>query len=224
VRCSNCSAVVRPVVALDIDGTLGDYHSHFLRFALDWLGDDGLHPPEVAPGGRYDGSERFRVWAERALRIDAPTWSAIKLAYRQGAQKRTMPSFPSAAKLTRELRKLGAEVWLTTTRPYLRLDGIDPDTREWARRNGVEYDGLLYDKHKYRVLAERIDPGRVCAILEDLDYLYDQAAEVFGPRVPILARNKFNHAVDRPNVAGGLDHAFALIEERINKWKDNAGD
>lgn len=39
-----------PIVALDIDGTLGDYHSHFLRFAEQWL--DKRMPPstEINPG------------------------------------------------------------------------------------------------------------------------------------------------------------------------------
>jgi hypothetical protein len=46
------------------------------------------------------------------------------------------------------LRAEGAEVWLTTTRPHDRFDRVDPDTREWCRRNGINFDGLLYDGDK----------------------------------------------------------------------------
>ena len=50
VRCSVCSDQVKPIVALDIDGTLGEYHGQFVKFATMYF--DTSFPP--AHG--FDGS------------------------------------------------------------------------------------------------------------------------------------------------------------------------
>lgn len=212
MRCSECSAPVRPVVAVDIDGTLGDYHGHFLRFAsgyLDshlWLG--------------YHGKPTFKVWFLDTYGSDERTWRDIKLAYRQGALKRTMPPYPHAAGLCQSVIDSGAELWLTTTRPFQRLDNIDPDTREWLRRQGIAYHGLLYDEDKYRVLAEIVDRDRVVAVLDDLPEQFDAATLAFGWRVPILARNPYNDSIRCEQEATDLVRARHLVIDRINDWKE----
>jgi hypothetical protein len=80
MRCSHCSEVIKPVVAFDGDGTLGDFHRHFLRFLGQYLGVD-LMPV----GAHYDGQERFREWVCREFHISLATWKQIKLAYRQNS-------------------------------------------------------------------------------------------------------------------------------------------
>lgn len=228
MRCSVCSEVVTPIVACDIDGTLGDYHTHFLRFVSEYNGTNNAwwqgHPEGVpGPPRVYDGSVGFKDWVCWAANISQAMYADIKLAYRQGAQKRSMPPLPHAYPFTEAIRNLGADLWLTTTRPYLRLDGIDPDTREWARRHQIHYEGLLYDREKYRLLASRIDPARVVAVIDDLGYLYDQAEEVFGVDVPLLVRTKWNRAVERMTTVTGLDMAFGIVEQRVIKWKEQHG-
>jgi hypothetical protein len=211
--CTKCGELVRPVVAIDIDGTLGDFHTHFLTFLDGYIGSGarGMYA--------YDGSEEFKPWAMDVFGIDDATWRAAKLAYRQGGMKRTMPRFHEADLLINECRDMGAEVWLTTTRPYLRLDGIDPDTREWCRRNGIEFDGLLYDEEKYARLAERVSPERVVAVLDDLLEQVNAAREAFGEGVPILRRTSYNAAVpwDGEEVES-LYAASRIIASRIDAW------
>lgn len=222
MKCSDCSEIIKPIVAIDIDGTLGDYHSHLLKFANAYLG--------VVPGGGsdyfappYTGVKSFKEWFMAVYMCDEATWQSIKLAYRQGAQKRSMPAYPDAQWLVNNLRWDDVEVWLTTTRPYLRLDGVDPDTRAWLEREGIEYDGLLYDKDKYNVLGERIDPERVVAVLDDLPEMYDAAAQVFGKEVPILAKQPFNEDVSRPNEAESLGGALSMIQDRLEIWHGKHG-
>jgi hypothetical protein len=182
--CSKCSEPIKPVVALDIDGTLAPYHSHFIEFASSWLGY------QIGKTD-YDGGERFRDWMCRSFGIDLSMFRAIKLAYRQGGLKRTMGTYPGASDLTRRLHQAGAEVWLTTTRPHARYDRIDPDSVEWAMRNHIEFDALLFDEHKLQELARRIDPRRVVAVLDDLPWVLEQAViEHLG--TPILRRTRFN--------------------------------
>jgi hypothetical protein len=109
------------------------------------------------------------------------TYRACKLAFRQGGMHRSMPVYPGADKMVRSYRSAGAEVWLCTTRPYLRLDGIHPDTRHWLRRNKIQYDGLLFGPNKYRDLARNVDPARVIAVLDDLVEMLEQAESVGFP-------------------------------------------
>lgn len=156
MKCTECSRPIRPVAAVDIDGTLGDYHGHFIEFAEAYVGRELPH--------HYRGGEEFSDY----LGIDKRTYRDAKLAYRQGGLKRSMAMFPGAGQFMDHLIELGFEIWITTTRPWLRLDNIDPDTREWLGRNRIPYDGLVYDKDKYQQLVGIVDPHRVLLVVEDL--------------------------------------------------------
>lgn len=220
MRCSVCSEEVRPVVAVDIDGTLGDYHSHFIDFAEIYLGR--LADDDAFDGATSGSATPFKDWALIAFRISEAEWKAVKLAYRQGGLKRSMPVYTGAAGLCEGVRDAGAELWLTTTRPYLRLDNIDPDTRHWLERNSIEYDGLLYGPDKYQSLADRIDRERVVAVLDDLVEQAHAAAGTFGADTAILRRTKYNKAVRwGGDDAEQLTDAKYRIMERIEAWKES---
>ena len=154
----------KPVIALDIDGTLGDYHKHFLWFATHWFGREFPDPEQARHGVRLS---TFMGISHREYR-------ECKLAYRQGGLKRFMPCYPFAADLTHELREAGAQIWICTTRPYLRLDNIDPDTREWLRRNRIEYDAILFEGiyedegTKWEDLINQVGLERIVAVADDL--------------------------------------------------------
>lgn len=154
----------KPVVGLDIDGTMGDYHGHFTRFAEQWLGREMPDPSLNTQG----------VPLYKWLGMSKSTYRQCKLAYRQGGMKRSMPCYDGASELTRAIRKAGCEVWIATTRPYLRLDNIDPDTRHWLRRNGIQHDGVLYGEHKYRDLKKYLG-DRVLFVVDDLPEMVTQA-------------------------------------------------
>lgn len=157
----------KPVVALDIDGMLGDYHRHFLWFAEQWLGTPMPAPVDINPGMRLS----------TFMGIHHHVYRECKLAYRQGGLKRFMPAYPGASELTKAIQAEGAEVWLCTTRPYLRLDNIDPDTREWLRRNDIRYDAVIFEgvggdkageTSKYLELTRQVDLYRIVAAADDL--------------------------------------------------------
>jgi phosphoglycolate phosphatase-like HAD superfamily hydrolase len=215
MRCSNCSHTVHPILALDIDGTLADYHGHFARFAEAYVGsgESVLFPKD------YTGTYSFREFVCSKLGISEYTWRDIKLAYRQGAQKRSQPIRAGAPALLRTAKKLGVEVWLCTTRPYQRLDNIDPDTRFWLEHNGLNgYRGLLYDDDKYAQLADRVDRERVIMVIDDLYEMYDLAVQEFGVKVPVLIRNVWNRDVDRPAIPS-LYAATDILTERAEVWR-----
>lgn len=213
--CSKCHREIKPIVAVDVDGTLGDYHSHFISFAcayFDWA--IGAHI-------NFDGSRSFRDWFCEVFDIDVKRWHDVKLAYRQGGMKRTMPIFDGARALCWAVRDAGAELWITTTRPYLSLDNIVPDTVEWLRRHEIEYDGMLFDEDKYTQLANRVDSRRVVAVLDDLPEMYDAAAHVleFGWDVPILVTGLYNRGVRRTMMAD-LDASIDIVLARIEHWNN----
>jgi hypothetical protein len=214
VLCSNCSAPISPVIALDIDGTIGDYHGHFLSFATDYL---GWQPHEDMLS--YDGSEQFSVWCQDAYAISLQTYRDIKLAYRQGGMKRTMPAIPFGPTIARLAKNCGAELWITTTRPYLSLDNIVPDTVEWLRRHEIVYDGMLFDELKYEQFHSRVDPDRVVLILDDLREMCEAANALFPGRALQVA-SAYNSG-DRYHACATLDACAEIIVGKIDLWREH---
>jgi hypothetical protein len=211
----------RPVVALDIDGTLGDYHKHFLWFAEMWIGIPMPSPLDINPGLRLS----------EFMNVPHSLYRECKLAYRQGGLKRFMPAYPYAAELTHNIRATGAQVWICTTRPYLRLDNIDPDTREWLRRYDIKYDAVIFEgisyedgTHqvtKYEELVRQIGVNRIVAATDDLP---EQTADAFkqGIRRVYLRDQPYNR---HDNVRGlrvtSLQDLWFNVRKDIQDWKEN---
>lgn len=197
--------VLRPVVGVDVDGTLGEYHEHFAEYAENYL-----QRPVIR---HWDGSIPY--W--KCFGVSKTRYREMKLGYRQGRMKRSMPVIPGAPELTRAVRRAGAELWVCTTRPWLRLDNIDPDTRFWLRNNGFQYDGVLFGETKYRDLASLIGIGRVVAILDD-EPVQVRVADRYG--LPA-------HLIDRPYNQEGegsrlydIEAATKYIAELVHKWRE----
>jgi hypothetical protein len=200
-------------VGIDIDGTLGDYHRHFIRFAEGYTGRDLPDPADINPALPFS----------KFLGLGSSTYRACKLAYRQGGMKRSMPVYDHARELTVNLRKAGLEVWVCTSRPYLQLGNVDPDTRHWLRRNGIQYDRLLWGENKYRDLVREAGQTRVVTVLEDLPKMVDQA---FGSHVgPIIRDQPYNrHKFEGPKGemlprALSLEQAERMILSDLDNWR-----
>jgi phosphoglycolate phosphatase-like HAD superfamily hydrolase len=172
-----------PLVALDLDGTLGDYHRHFERFAQMWTGRDIVWDPEIV-GPFY-----------RQLGMSRAVYRQCKLAYRMGGMKRSIPVFDGAAEMVKAIRGAGVGVAACTTRPYLAMSTIDLDTQHWLKRNGIKVDHILYGEHKYRDLVKSVGRDRVvCALDDDLSQL--SVAQRLGV-TPILRRNEANKGYEQ---------------------------
>lgn len=210
----------KPVVALDIDGTLGDYHLNFLTFADKYFHSRCGSWVEVA--GRKD-NPGLPLW--EWMGISQRDYREAKLAYRQGGWKRWMPCYDGASELTRAIRAWGAEVWICTTRPYLRLDNVDPDTREWLRRNEIHYDAVLFDPlheedgTKYDELARQAG-DRVVSVVDDLPEMVTAAIRSKLPStlIPILRDQPYNRHFDWPRRAMDLRSVRARVAEDVRRW------
>lgn len=195
-------------MALDIDGTLGDYHTHLVDFMRGYYNKEFSY--------RWDGSGDW----EDFLGLNREQYREVKLAFRQGGLKRTMPVYGGAVELTHTLHQAGAEVWITTTRPWMRLDSVDPDTREWLNRHGFYYDHLLYDERKYEILADRVNPHRVVAVLDDLVEQCEAASKVFHPSKVYQAFRSHNRNDTQRRDLGmsSLESAAVEFVSHVNGW------
>lgn len=204
-------SAMRPVVALDIDGTLGDHYTHFAQFAALWLGRDVKYDPSLG----WEGSDRFNF--SRSLSISKATYRKIKLAYRLGGMKRSMPVFEGASELTIALAKY-AQIWICTTRPYLRLDTMDPDTRHWLTRNHIRFHNVIYGDYKYHELSRIVGKTNVVAVLDDLTELYDQAARAGLPPVLIERPHNADRPANRYETVGDLWEAQDVILKLVRGY------
>lgn len=206
------------VVAMDIDGTLGAWHEHFRQFISLYTGKPC--PPRTARAVVdesgvsfvWDGSVPFWKW----LGVSKSTYRQAKLAFRQGGWKRWMPVYDGAADMVREVRK-EADVWICTTRPYLRLDNIDPDTRHWLKRNGIQFDGVLFGEHKYRELARIVGRENVAAVMDDLPEMVMQAHSLQLPTV--LRSQPYNTPSNYARLAGDMTEAQQWLTKLVTEWR-----
>jgi len=206
--CSNCSHILRPIVVSDIDGTLSQYHEDITRFSSRYF---DKAPPTFA----YDGFGPFRDYLE----LTQAEHRAMKLAYRQGGNKRFVKPYPNAREVLSGIRSYGVEIWVATTRPWQRLDNVDPDTREWLRRNGIEIDGLLYGDDKYEQLIETVDKDRIVACFEDLPQQMSFGSLLDLPMYQIYRpHNETTSARWQPG--GSLPEAGRWALERLDVWRD----
>lgn len=212
----------KPVVALDIDGTMGDYHANFLSFADLYFGK----PFSPLLGTPNPG---LPLW--EFMGISQRDYRDAKLAYRQGGWKRWMPCYPMAAEATNFIREQGAEVWLCTTRPYLRLDNVDPDTREWLRRSEIEYDALLFDPAhessgtKYDELRRQAG-NRVASIVDDLPEMILAAKSAFANTragrqwlAPIIREQPYNGTFKWDRRARDMREVLEMVLSDIGVWR-----
>lgn len=209
--CSSCSRPVRPVVAWDMDGTLAVYHDHFLEFAYRYLNMSASAP------GTYTGDVDLATF----LGVSKEAYRDVKLAYRQGGNKRLMPAFEGAKEAVDIVRTAGAEVWITTTRPYLKHDSTDPDTREWLNRHGIQFDGLLYDEDKFMRLIEAVDKERVVAVIDDLEHNINRARQL--GLTAIQVHRPHNLAGRSGDGSGNLVLMAQGVADMVDYWYQQHG-
>jgi phosphoglycolate phosphatase-like HAD superfamily hydrolase len=202
-----------PVIALDIDGTSGDYHSHFTAFAAQYTGKPMPFP------WTYTGGVPFH----KHLHISRRMYNEIKLAYRRGGAKRSMPVYEGMGEFTRYVRNKGVAVWICTTRPYLSLENIDADTRHWlSQRAHMQYDGILFGPHKYRDLVKQVGKDRVLVVYEDLPRFVDQALDL-GLRA-MLRTQPYNHQYARSGNWGrvsSVEDMRSVFDWEHTQWRNN---
>jgi hypothetical protein len=216
--CERCNHQVNPVVAVDIDGTIAEYHATLFMFIFQYFDLSPRILSECMAENNlvclWDGSGNF----EDFIGISSSEYREGKLAFRQGGHKRWMPVYPESRLMIDTLHEAGAEVWFTTTRPWQRLDNVDPDTREWLRRKGFGYQGLLYDEDKYAKLIDIVGADRVVAVIDDLPEMVIRARDL-GLYALQVARIHNSHAGQLKPPRVSLTTATSITVKRISEWR-----
>ncbi len=210
MRCSVCSQEVKPIAVVDIDGTLADYHGHFVRFAEQYL---GKRLPR-----NYSGDREFSEY----LGLEKPLYREVKLAFRQGGLHRSAPAFYNASWFMHKLREYGLEVWIATHRPYLRLDNISPDTLHWLDRLDIVYDHVVYGDfvvNKFERLLSSVEKPRIVAAVEDLTEMCYEAEE--QGIVAIQMDRQHNSEAQHHLRAGDFYEALMIITRLTDQWRKN---
>lgn len=206
MKCTKCSTKIRPVVSVDLDGVLGDYHNEFRIFAEKYWN----RPMPL----NWQGNGDFETF----LGMSKLEHRQAKLAYRQGGFKRFQPAYGGAGSFMRSLKSLGVETWICTTRPWQRLDNIDPDTRFWLERNEMPYEGVVFGDDKYAQLFNTVQLDRVLAVVEDLPEQFDLAEEL-GFR-PIMKYQTHNETCERNPGFRSYQEILTEIVLRGKKWSE----
>lgn len=213
MRCDDCHQEISPVVLIDIDGTIANYHDSLSQFCLRYWNVWVPRPIEELVC-TWNGEGNF----EDYLGLTRAQYQEAKLAFRQGGHKRWMPVYYEAFDFIDKLERMGVNIWFTTTRPWQRLDNVDPDTREWLQRHGFRYEGLLYDEFKYSKILDIVDRDRILGVIDDLPEMYDHAIEE-GLAAFQVARTHNSGPSQRRQVRGTLGHAVQWVHNRLTEWE-----
>jgi hypothetical protein len=123
-------------VALDIDGVLLDWETHFLKYANKKLHKHYTHTKDI------------------------PTmdYTKVKHEYRDSGAKKNIKAFYDASEFTKKLKKLGYSIVLITSRPYKEYLRIYSDTLFSLKKNDILYDAVYWDEKKHiKILKELPD-------------------------------------------------------------------
>jgi hypothetical protein len=213
VLCSKCSEIIRPIFVFDIDGTFAMYHERLYQFNHDYqgLGIGGHQPPPYD----WDGSGDF----EDYLGITKPQYREMKLAFRQGGQKRMMDPYEDMIHLWLHIVQTypSAEVWIATHRPWRRLDNIDPDTQFWLRRFNISYTKLIFSEDKYLDLFTQVDSDRIVACFEDLGEMCDRAEQLDLPVRQVARPHNRCAGESRPH-RGTVAQLVTWVDDQAADW------
>lgn len=199
-----------PVIALDIDGTLAQYYTHF-----QWFAEIYLQKPLNCNFNR-----EFRGEFNEALGLDKETYRKIKLAYRQGGMKRSIKPMEGAGELVRLIRQAGVQVWICTTRPWNRLDNIDPDTTFWLNNTVGRVDGVIYGEDKYRDLIDSVGKDRILGVLDDLPENY-LTAKNLGLNSVLMAgphNEWFTESMASADMGNVVNSLAAFCSNHFDRW------
>ena len=78
----------------------------------------------------------------------------IKDLYRKSGAKQGVKVHDCAKQLIAELKEMGYSVVLLTKRPYKKYLRIFADTKINLDNNGIQYDAILFDSEKHKVIVK----------------------------------------------------------------------
>lgn len=199
-------AEAKKIVAIDIDGVLADYPKCFIEF--------------VNKKKKTSFANLFELKKEMTTK----DIEEMKHEYRSCGVKAHLPIIYGAPKFTRELKKAGFTIILTSARPYKVYNRIYSDTLIWLKKNNIMYDYIVWDSEKH-LQAIKNYPKMMFMIEDDARYA-NQVGECGYP-VYLLSTiyNKFNELhqnVKRVNSFHEILEMEGIANERRNAARQSS--
>lgn len=114
--------------------------------------------------------------------------------------------------------RLKVQVWICTTRPWQRLDNIDPDTQFWLQRNFGRVDGVIYGEDKYEDLIDIVGKERILGVIDDLPENVRRAGSL-GLRAALRAGDHNAAWRQQYPTIPVIEHNTAIYSQ-VATWKD----
>ena len=126
------------VCAIDIDDTI----AASIPFFIEWMNK------------RLQKS--FTDLDEIKNTIPYNQYRRLKKEYRTSGVKLNIPVIPGSSELTSGLKTLGYKIIIITARPANDYPELTKITNQWLRNNDIQYDGIIFDKHKHIKVLEQV--------------------------------------------------------------------
>lgn len=170
------------VIAIDIDGVLGQYPYWFIKFVNDSLNED------------------FATLKELNETLGTEMYEDMKDKYRQSGIKSKMPTNDGASTVTNYLKVLGFKIVIITSRPYEKYSRIYPDTLEFLKYNNIYFDAILWDKEKHLTIIKEF-PNLVALVEDNYDNARAVAKEGYKVLLMLNEEDKCSIKIDHnPNI------------------------
>jgi len=125
------------VCAVDLDGVLGVYPDHWLKYLNEKT------------------NSNYETLSEAKINIDLITYANIKEEYRLSGSKIDIPMIEGAKEFLLKLKENGYMIVILTSRPYKKYFRIFSDTLHWLKKYDLVYDSIIFDANKnMRILQE----------------------------------------------------------------------
>ena len=132
--------IYSPSIIVDCDNVLCDYVGGLLDYIRE-------RRPDLS--GMCDVLGRTRQWISYStLEISEKEWNNLIHRFRIDGRKRTLPLMPHAKEFLDQIKKLGLQIIMLTSRPVIQYPNIESDTREWIENNQLPIDRIWWAEQK----------------------------------------------------------------------------
>lgn len=156
-----------PSVLVDIDNVLADYIAGFLVWA---------HTQGYIQTKNFDRLRIIRpayLYAQ-TMDIDEGLYTEMKHEFRVSQQHRLLPAMPGARDFLSEIRCLGYQIILLTSRPIHRYPNLYGDTLHWLKLRDLSYDFIWWAQDKGAEAVERLPVNSIMFAVDDEPQFVDQ--------------------------------------------------
>lgn len=137
---------------------------------------------------------------------------SLKEDFYRGGGFRELPAIPGAREALKKMRDAGYGIAIITARPQWQYKRLYADTIEWLKKNGIEYDLILFNKDKAEAIYEHVHPAQPLFFIEDRAKHCLELANI-GVRVLHLAGGTSGGIEPHPLIQPVKD--WAEIEQRF---------